>query len=270
MSGPSFAARAILVPVVVAVTVSCGGGSPVAPSGSPTPTHTPFTQEFDNGMPCPPSNRRDVPPGSGCVSTAEGDLDGDGAKDLFLVFAHLGDGGAPQSWAVRAVLASGPTAPTRIPTGPAAGGIAEVYPRAVGAVDANGDGRDEAVVKLTGIIYHVAGQRILGVFDVAGGAVRQVTFPNGDPLIFTTGGIASFGQGARCDLDAHPPTFAVTRAQKVASGSWKLTSWTYGWEGDRLTGPEESIENVPIDTDFFDPRIIPYYGFNCGSLHGVT
>jgi hypothetical protein len=206
------------------------------------------------------------------VSTAEGDLDGDGTVDRFLVYATLRPNRKPDGWWIRAELSDGgATEPRTIPYGPAAGGVSYVYPRAVGAVDANGDGRDEVLVKLAAIIYHVAGQRIVGMFGLHDDGVVPVSLPDGSPLVFTTGGIASLGQGATCLPDATPPAFVITRAQKVASPrQWRLTKFTYTWSGEGLIGPEESNRTLPFTLDFTDPRILRYYGLSCGVIRSVS
>jgi len=251
-------------PAPVASALPAPTASPSGPSASPSP----FSQEFDNGERCPVTPSVDgVPAGAGCVTTAEGDLDGNGTTDRFLVYAKLNSRGHPDTWWVRADLGGTLTPELEIPHGAAAGGVGDIYPRAVGAADANGDGRDELIVKLAAILYHVAGQRILGMFDVADRRIQPVELPNGKPLTFVTGGIASLGQGATCLPNADPPAFVITRAQKEFPSHWELTKFRYTWDGNRLVGPTTSSKRLPFDTDFVDPRILPYYGINCGSIH---
>jgi hypothetical protein len=276
------AALVVVLALAAALAACSGGGQPqqgtptttarstTGASASPNASPSPFSQTFDNGEPCPTGPVEGVPAGMGCVTTAEGDLDGDGTTDRFLVFARLGPDRRPRAWFARAVLGSGETPVRPIPFGAAAGGVKDVYPRAVGTVDANGDGRDEILVKLAAIIYHVAGQRILGMFAVDGGEIRPVTMPNGHPLTFVTGGIASLGQGAICLPDANPPAFVVTRAQKEFPQHWELTKFRFTWNGEQLVGPTTSSKKLPFDTDFIDPRILPYYGITCGSIHSVS
>jgi hypothetical protein len=89
--------------------------------------------------------------------------------------------------------------------------------------------------------------------------------------VFTTGGIASLGQGATCLPAATPPKFVITRAQKLASPrQWRLTEFTYEWSGDALTGPEQSVRTLPFTLDFTDPRILRYYGLTCGDIRSVS
>jgi hypothetical protein len=266
-----------LVLALSAAACSGDGGSsePTTTATSqptPSPSPSPFSQQFDNGEPCPTGAVEGVPEGAGCVTTAEGDLDGDGEADRFLVYATLKPNRKPDGWFVRAELANGgETEPRAIPYGPAAGGVSYVYPRAVGTVDANDDGRDEVLVKLAAIIYHVAGQRIVGMFGLNDGQkIEPVSLPDGSPLVFTTGGIASLGQGATCLPGATPPKFVITRAQKVAPKHWQLTKFTYEWSGEGLIGPRQSVTTLPFSLDFTDPRILEYYGLSCGDIHSVS
>jgi hypothetical protein len=94
--------------------------------------------------------------------------------------------------------------------------------------------------------------------------------PDGHPLSFVTGGIASLGQGATCLPDADPPAFVITRAQKEYPQHWKLSRDRYTWQGEQLVGPTTTVKTLPFDTDFIDPRILPYYGITCGSIHSVS
>jgi hypothetical protein len=155
-----------------------------------------LSQTFENGLPCPVSDDPAVPPGSGCVSEARADLDGDGTADRFLLFASLNADDTPRAWGAVAVLgAGGATGVVAVPTGQ---GVATVYPRVIGAADANGDGRAEIFVKLSAILYHVGGEQIEGIFGVAGGRLQPVTVAGGGRFLFRAGGISRYGDGALC------------------------------------------------------------------------
>ena len=188
-----------------------------------------LSQEFDNGLPCPASADDALPAGTGCVSEAVADLDGDGTPDRFLLFAELNADGTPARWRALAVLSSRGTTPAvPVPTGQ---GVASIYPRVIGAADANGDGRAEVFVKLSAILYHVGGQQIEGVFGIAGAASARSRLAGGGRFTFRAGGISRYGDGALCTTQGGRSVFLVRHVEQVLPSSWRRTQRTFVWRG---------------------------------------
>jgi len=225
-----------------------------------------LSQDFNNYGPCPEISIPGVAGRTGCLTAIPADLDGDGAPDQFEVFAQLGVNDMPTSWRVRAVLSTGPTPEQPIPTGAAAGGVRGVYPGAVGAVDANGDGRPEVFVKLAGILYHVAGQHILGIFDVTDGRIVPVQVRGQGRLEFVTGGALSFGQGAACTTTDGAPVLDLYRVRKSTTERWSIRTAEYRWEGDELVPSGVRYQSKPVKAEAFDPSIAHLFELRCGDI----
>jgi hypothetical protein len=223
------------------------------------------SQEFDNGLPCPVSGDAAVPPGSGCVSEARADLDGDGTDDRFLLFASLNDDGTPRRWLAMADLSSAGVTPVAVvPTGQ---GVATVYPRVIGAVDANGDGRAEVFVKLSAILYHVGGEQIEGVFGVRGGRVRPVTVMGGGRFVFRAGGISRYGDGALCARRGGRRVLLVRHVEQVQPSFWERTERAFVWRGLTVRETSQRSDRKPLTLHITDPPIDPYYHLDCGPVH---
>src|SRR5438067_12370091 len=133
----------------LALAAACGSGKPVTRSPST------LSQRFADGGACPVTSAREVPAGSGCVTSVVADLDGDGTADRFVVFARLKDG-KPASWWAAGLLAGAVriTPPFPLPTGSSVGGDSSVYPRVAGAAEANGEPGAEVFVQLSADLYH--------------------------------------------------------------------------------------------------------------------
>jgi len=262
------------------ILVSCTASSRAGASASPSPfaSATPSapgalstadaagmaSQVFDNGLPCPTSTNSSLPSGSGCVSEARADLDGDGVVDRFVLFADLNADATPRRWRATAILSTGATTPAvKVPTGQ---GVASVYPRVIGAADANGDGRAEVFVKLSAILYHVGGQQIEGVFGVGGGRIRLVTVAGSGRLEFRAGGISRYGDGALCAEREGRSVFLVRRIEQVQPSFWKWTERTFSWRGLslRLTAKRSGL--LPLTLPITDPRVHPFYHLRCGAV----
>jgi hypothetical protein len=262
--------------ILVSCTASSGAGAAASPSlfASATPStpgalSTPdaagmASQVFDNGLPCPASTDSSLPSGSGCVSEALADLDGDGVADRFVLFAELSADATPMHWRALAVLSTGVTTPAvNVPTGQ---GVATIYPRVIGAADANGDGRAEVFVKLSAILYHVGGQQIEGVFGVAGGRVRPVTVAGRGRLEFRAGGISRYGDGALCAARKGRSVFLIRHVEQVQPSFWEWTERTFTWRGLSLRLASSRSGHLPLTLPITDPRIDPFYHLRCGAV----
>jgi FG-GAP-like repeat len=225
-----------------------------------------LTQRFDNGMPCPIARDPALTPGPvGCVSEARADLDGDGAADRFLLFAELNGDGTPRRWRAVADLSGVEVTPAvTVPTGQ---GVATIYPRVIGAADANGDGRTEVFVKLSAILYHVGGEQIEGVFGVADGHVRPVTAAGGGRFTFRAGGISRYGDGALCAKRDGRSVLVIRHVEQVLPSFWERTERTFAWDGLTIRQVARRSDRKPLTLHITDPPIAPYYQLDCGPVH---
>src|SRR5436190_4509850 len=81
----TIAARRLAVScIAVWFAAACSSGGPTA-SGSPAA----LSQRFADGGSCPVASAPALPTNSGCVTSAQAELDGDGRPDRFVVFARL-------------------------------------------------------------------------------------------------------------------------------------------------------------------------------------
>ena len=229
----------------------------------PRPSPTVFSQTFDNGEPCPPATDPALPAGTGCVSGVTADLEGNGTKDRFLVYARLGSQRRPDRGGRWPCSPSGPSRPAAVPTGQ---GVPDIYPRVIGAADANGDGRQEVVVKLSAILYHVGGQQIAGMYGVRNGRVRPVKIAGRGRLVFRLGGISRYGDGALCTVQDGRPVFVVRHIEQVLPSSWRWTERPFGWQGLVLHPSSHRTGLLPVTLPVTDPRVEPFYQLRCGSI----
>ncbi len=249
-----------------ATTVRPGSGDGSG-SGVTSSPADPYEQEFVNGDPCPIARAPGLPPGVGCVSNARGDLDGDGRQDRFVVYGRLDAQRLPTAWEASALLGSGAAvAPVAIPTGSAVEGQSDVYPRVVGAADADGDGRAEAFVKLTGIVYHIAVSHIAAIFDLTDGAIHQVEVRGEGPFHFFTGGTSRRGQGAVCASVDGRPVLLVRLIQVVPPERWSWTERTYVWEHGDLVPGAMRRGGYPQSVSIADPRITAFFALRCDGV----
>jgi hypothetical protein len=201
------------------------------------------------------------------VSAATGDLDGDHRPDRFVVFATLGDGDVPATWMATALLGSGTDVPAvAIPTGAAVEGQSSLYPKVIGAFDADHDGRDEVFVKLTGVIYHIAVSHIAGIFDVVNGSIHQVALKGQGPWHFFTGGTSRRGQGVVCATVHGRPVLLVRLIQVVPPERWAWTEWTYRWSNGHLERGAIRHGSYPQSVSIADPMITAFYALRCGAV----
>lgn len=249
----------------VSLLLAAGACTPQAPvqRAHPRASPTAFSQTFDNGEPCPPATDLALPAGTGCVSGVAADLEGNGTKDRFLVYAQLGSQRRPRSWWAVAVLPGGASRPVPVPTGQ---GVPDIYPRVIGAADANGDGRQEVVVKLSAILYHVGGQQIAGMYGMQNGRVRPVKVAGRGRLVFRLGGISRYGDGALCTVQDGRPVFVIRHIEQVLPSSWRWTERPFGWQGLMLHPSKHRTGLLPVTLPVTDPRVEPFYQLRCGPI----
>ena len=150
-----------------------------------------------------------------------------------------------------------------VPTGQ---GVPDIYPRVIGAADANGDGRQEVVVKLSAILYHVGGQQIAGMYGMQNGRVRPVKVAGRGRLVFRLGGISRYGDGALCTVQDGRPVFVIRHIEQVLPSSWRWTERPFGWQGLMLHPSKHRTGLLPVTLPVTDPRVEPFYQLRCGPI----
>jgi hypothetical protein len=255
-----------IVTLALAVNACTSSGASTAPTASPSPSATaadPYQQTWVDTQPCPVADAPDLPAGTGCVTSAVGDLDGNGTPDRLVVFARLANR-MPASWWAEAIVDGTATPAVQLPYGQAVGGDDTVSPRAVGAADANGDGRADAFVALSAELFHSGAQPIDAIYDVTDGRITAAT-SGGRLFLFRTGGISRYGQGAVCGQSGGTHTFTIGHVEQVP-GAWAWTKRTYVWRGLTLVRGAASAGRLPADLVINDPRVFHFYRLICGSL----
>jgi len=112
----------------------------------------------------------------------------------------------------------------------------------------------------------VAGQHILGIFDIEGGRIVPVQVRGQGRLEFVTGGALSFGQGAGCTMANGRPALYLYRVRKSTTERWSIRTAHYLWDGDRLVPGKVSYESRPVKPVAFDPSIAHLFELRCGSV----
>ncbi len=247
---------------LAALVAGCGPSAP-----APRPAPDPYQQRFVDADPCPRASAPKVPAGTGCLTSVTGHLEGGTAVDRVVVFADLDAQRMPDAWWVEAILAHSVAGPEPLPVATSVGGTSRLYARAVGAADANGDGRDEAFVALTGDLYHAAAQPIDAIFALHLGRLVAVT-EEGRLFTFRTNGISRFGQGLVCRRSNGRPILTLGRIEQLSPG-WVWTEHDLEWNGLTLTpipGSQDRTGVIPLSVPLNDPRVFHYYELICGRL----
>lgn len=262
-----------LAAMLAFLAVACSGGSSpkaTTPAARRSPAD-PFAQTITNGAACPVSQRTPLPAGSGCTSDARGDLDGDGTVDRFVVFATLDAQHKPVSWHAIALLGDGSATPiARIPFGAEVEGQPDLYPVALGSHDADGDGRAEVFVKLTGVVYHIAVSHIVGMFRVADGRIEQVEIEGAhgpEPWHFFTGGTSRRGQAVVCAEVNGEPVLLERLIEVVPPERWRWSEQTLVWRvGVLVPNGKPRLGYYPPSVSIADPRVVAFFKLRCGPV----
>lgn len=233
----------------------------------PTPV---VTTDFGGGDPCPDNNS-----GFGCRSSMAGDLDGDGAPDEVRVYARTLPSGYPDSWVLEAELGSGAVVETRsrwwpgstVGEPPPGADWWSGYPEAVALFDLDGDGRDEAFVKVIEHVLHGGSVPDHAIFTVRTGRLVPLRGEDGEIFIVPLGGVSYFGHGMRCrdtDGDARRE-LVVLRVENAATSSPDWSRRFYELRGTTLvqTGRKEGT----MSRDGFpDPDVDAFYRLRCDGV----
>lgn len=225
------------------------------PPASPVPA--PPTDRSVDGQPCPEAADPRVPRGSGCLAGIGADLDGDGVRDAFLLFAALGGGGRPLAWRAKAVTASAGAVQESAVETPSAEAI---YPWLAMAADADGDGRDEVFVG----VDHGASTEFLELFAVVGTGIVRVEESGGGAMRIALGGSATHGNGVECrdaDGDGRPELLLLGAVTSDAR-RYDWQEQVYRWNG-KTVARAETRRGTFEATDASHPRVQRYWQLSC-------
>ena len=238
------------------LTTACAGSSDEgrASSGASPSQSLP---EFTSGLECPPAPEElSLDEAAGCVTVAEGDVEGDGDPERLLVYALLDPDRFPDAWRIRIERSDDPL-DQRLDAG-----TPTSYPRAVGGADVDGDGHDEWFVKVLNLAGHGASWGVVNVFRL-NERFEVVTF-EGQPMLLYVGGISRTGEGIACREDALVQLRA--EARNVRNTNWDVSARYF----DISDGSAELLrreEDVLRLSDYNDPDLNRYYELNCGDLN---
>ena len=208
--------------------ICCPTWQPVPTGATITPPRSP--PPFADGDPCPPTSDPDVPKGAGCLTVARGDFDGDGLTDRFVVYAYPLDAHwMPLAWHLVWVPGVG-GGPREVDV---VSGSHEPAPlRALGAVDLNGDGRDDVLVRGAAITARVTD--FAAVFLFEDGAWHLAEHANGRTrLVLATGGTGMTGVGGRCAGSGSSRRLILDEIL-VRGDTAETTERWYRWKGYRV------------------------------------
>lgn len=264
--------RVIAASLLVVLSACSGGGGEVArPRATTSPSPSPTTGiAYGGGDPCP-----DIEEDVGCRSVVSGDLDGDGAPDELHVQARTAADGFPSSWELFAVLSRGDRAAAepgwwpQQSIGPPPGGADWWigYPQAIALLDVDGDGRDEALVKIVEHVLHGGSVPDHALYRLERGRLQPLRHPDGEPFIFEIGGLPSYGDGLRCRDVVGDGTRELIRV-RVENAVYPEPRWkrsVYVFKGMRLFRVARSTGTM-VRRGFPDPRIDALYELRCDGV----
>ena len=253
---------ASIVALIVALVFVAGHSprQPIAPSTHPAPVPFPGAPQTQPGdwmsgnVLCPLAKPNSyLPPRSGCVKALLADVDGDGDRDLVLLYAHLshrhsGDLYAPTGFTLELDRAS-------------EGIVRAQIPKPI---------EDNASLVLAGNVNGVPGVELFIQFQQisSGSAAWIYTFHAGQLIRLSVplawGGDSATKAGFSCDTRAQPPTL-TTRSfelQGTENGRWRLTRMIYTWHGATLKlTSRRDIERIGLP-----PKKQTSLGVGCGNI----
>ncbi len=194
-----------------------------------------------------------VEAGATNMTSAVGDLDGDGASDEPTAYL------AGSEWHLHVTLSSGGGADIVV-TEPSAdvGGV-----EMLGGVDVNGDGDDELWAK----VGAGASVELVGLYDLAGCDLVAAT-RGGAPAVFPVGGSVLNVAGVRCDDvdDNGALDFVVELSASSTDGvTFEGTAAELAFDA----GPPPSLSPIDQQAESFttdDVRFGDYTRFQCGPI----
>jgi hypothetical protein len=212
-------------------------------------------------------------PNGECGWLFDADLDGDGGRDQVALIVSLDEEGfVPESAELQAVLASGSSSSAAVEVDLFAGFPQPVpdlfWPGDVGpgALDLNGDGRDEVLLSLfqsgTGrvfvrlFVWETDGLHEVTAAGESAGSPRRLAYEvEGDvhrefaPFELILGGSAGFGGGLRCtNADGDPQRELLVRLYWYAADPhfYEIHEAIYDLDGAVATEARSDAETVPV------------------------
>jgi hypothetical protein len=245
--------RGVILLLVLGLA-GCAGTPKQTPNDDPQPRSLPTS--VVNGGVCEPTTFPGLPSDAGCLTGLDGDANGDGSSDTFIVFATLGGDDRPRRWFV-GLQTSATLMTTRLPAG-----NDFTYPRVVGVADIDEDGRDELFVKAFDLAGHGTNWQSLILLVERDGRLRPVTY-EGQPLPLRVGGPSRTGEGVECSGGR----VALLRAgaQSRDNTEWDYSVRLFDIEGTQARFIERTSGRLSIE-DYNDPALDPYYRLDCGGL----
>lgn len=241
--------------------------------GSTTPPATPSptpTGDFGGGEPCP-----DIRDGRGCRSVLTGDLDGDGTPDEIRVYAHTLESGFPESWVLEAELGSGEVVRARgrwwpgsvVGAPPEGADWWSGYPETVAVFDLDGDGTDEAFVKVVEHVLHGGSVPDHVIFDLRRKSLVPLRGEDGETFLVPLGGVSYFGHGLRCadTVGNARRELVVLRVENAATSSPDWSMRFYELRGTKLVLVLRR-EGVMTREGFPDPDVDAFYHLRCDGV----
>jgi hypothetical protein len=209
-----------------------------------------------NASRCSPAELEGLPHKAGCLTGLDGDADGDGSPDTFLVFAVMGADRLPRKWFFGLRTSNG------LEIGRLHAGNAFTYPRVVGVADVDRDGRDELFIKAFDLAGHGTNWQQLNLLVARDGRLQVVTYEK-EPLALRVGGPSRTGEGVGCsdgDLE-------LLRAE---SQSRQNTDWDYSIRRFEIVGTKARLKDRRTGelelADYNDPSLDPFYRLECSGL----
>jgi hypothetical protein len=245
--------RRTLLALLALVLAACGGDDQAAPTTSATST-TPSTATSTTGTPTTtgPTTAEgcgavSTPAGATQVTTAAGDVDGDGQDDVLASYV-LGDAEAH----VQVSLAAGGGDDAVVSTFSGTPAVS-----VLGGADVDGDGADEVWLR-TGF---GASASIVGLARVTGCQLAQVTWAGGDPVELAVGGGVGSASGVACDGRGDADLTAYS-ANSDDGTEYDITATDYALEGTTLV--QTAVEAITASAG--DSAFARATGFVCDGL----
>ena len=232
---------------MIALCLLCACSSAAQREGA-EPSPVAALPEFVNGGDC--VSDQTIGPDAGCVTSTHNE-----DASLF-VYAIVGNDSRPKRWRIRLDSDAGMIDESLTAGNPFS------YPRALAAIDVNGDGTDEWVIKAVDLAGHGTNWQRLEIFVVEGDDLVPVTLE--DELLFVNvGGTSRLGEGARCDGDHF--VLLRTEAENRQNTVWSFSERMYEIRGSEATFVDRRDGELQL-SDYNDPQLDPYYGITCGEF----
>jgi hypothetical protein len=194
-----------------------GAGQPSSHAHGQSFTNAPRSQRFNLWGRCPPAPPNPyLPSDAGCVTVGRADVDGDGRRDLVLLYGRLGTNQRGIPFTLKVIPASGGTLATALPP--------SVNAKIAMVRDVNAR-RGAEIFVLDG--ESTSGKSV-GVYTFDGRAVRRAGS-------FMFGGEPSIAFGFACRRGPPPSIVQHQFEQRTPfHGVWDHTDTTYQWAGAQL------------------------------------